>query len=335
MNVNRSRVLQRLRRLQKLDPSVEPVRRRESPGDDNALAPRELGPGDSSQINRCALAGERCLDLPAVDFHVADAGLPAARQNLDQVVNLQPAAGKRAGHDRAEPLHGEGPVDRQSQETVRAPRPDGACPARELAPQFRQAGPGHAADRNHRRRLQKRPGQVLLDFQLDQLQDLLIDEVHLGQHDDPVADPEQATDLEVLSRLGHDGLVRRDHEQYHVDAAHARQHVLHEALVTRHIDEPKPNTRRDIEAREAQVDRDASALLLLPPVRVGSREGAYERGLAVIDVSAGADDHVVGCILHRDSYSNLQAFTCRGRQSSPRVELDPCTVHQPTLPACR
>ena len=56
--------------------------------------------------------------------------------------------------------------------------------------------------------------------------------------DEPVTDVEQLEDLRVLLGLRHPALVRGDDEQRDLDRADAREHVLHEADVTGHVDEP-------------------------------------------------------------------------------------------------
>ena len=47
------------------------------------------------------------------------------------------------------------------------------------------------------------------------------------------------------------------------DAAHARQHVLDEALMPRHVDDAQLHLVRQVEKGEAEVDGDAA--LLSPP----------------------------------------------------------------------
>ena len=74
-----------------------------------------------------------------------------------------------------------------------------------------------------------------------------------------------------------------------VDAADAREHVLDEPLVSRHIDEGEVDPV-DLLVREAEIDGDPAGLLFLQPVRVGSRQRQHERALPVIDVPRRADD---------------------------------------------
>ena len=96
--------------------------------------------------------------------------------------------------------------------------------------------------------------------------------------------------MEVLARLRHHGLVRRDDEEHGVDAVGAGEHVAHEALVAGDVDERRHRPAAEVEVREAEVDGDPALLLLLQAVGVGAGEGAHERALAVIDVAGGADD---------------------------------------------
>src|SRR5205823_1817630 len=66
-----------------------------------------------------------------------------------------------------------------------------------------------------------------------------------------------------------------------------------EPLVPRHVDHADrlgDALRREIEVREAELDGDAALLLLLQAVGVDAGERAHQRGLAVVDVSGGADD---------------------------------------------
>ena len=102
-------------------------------------------------------------------------------------------------------------------------------------------------------------------------------------------DAEQIDDREVLARLRHHPFVRRDHQQREVDPAHAREHVLDEALVPRHVDDAHLFAAGQSEPGEAEVDRQPALLLLPQPVRVDAGKGLDERGLAVVNVAGSAD----------------------------------------------
>ena len=107
----------------------------------------------------------------------------------------------------------------------------------------------------------------------------------------PCREPQQVHDGEVLARLRHDAVVGGDHQHHEVDAGGAGQHVVHEALVARHVDEADDLAARARPVGEAEVDGDAARLLLLEAVGIDAGEPADQRGLAVIDVAGGADDH--------------------------------------------
>jgi len=94
----------------------------------------------------------------------------------------------------------------------------------------------------------------------------------------------------VLARLRHDAVVGRDDQDHDVDPRRARDHVLHEPLVTGHVDDPDRAPVRQLEAREAEVDRHPALDFLLEAVGIDACERLHERRLAVIDVSGGADD---------------------------------------------
>ena len=107
----------------------------------------------------------------------------------------------------------------------------------------------------------------------------------------PRVTPSMLEDREVLARLRHDAFVGGDDEQRDVDARRAGDHRADERLVAGHVDDADGADAVEHERREAEVDRDAAALLLGQPIGVDAGERAYERRLAVIDVAGGAEDH--------------------------------------------
>ena len=126
-----------------------------------------------------------------------------------------------------------------------------------------------------------------------------IGKIGLGERDDPARHFEQAADIEVLAGLRLDGFIGGDDEQHQVDAAHAGQHVLYEALVAGDIHESQKERRRQLEMRKPKIDGDAAALFFLQAVGVDACQSLHQRGLAVIDMSRGADNDV----LHAACYS--------------------------------
>jgi hypothetical protein len=105
-----------------------------------------------------------------------------------------------------------------------------------------------------------------------ELEPVRLDQVRLGQRDEPRLDSEQGADGQVLPRLRHHALVRRDHQHRQIDAADPGQHVPDEALVARHVDDLDRQPRL-LEEREPEIDRDAASLLLGKTVGVRPRQG--------------------------------------------------------------
>ena len=116
-------------------------------------------------------------------------------------------------------------------------------------------------------------------------------EVRLGQCHHAAIDAEQLQDLHVLARLRHHAIVERHHQQCRIDAAGAGEHRVHEPLMARHIDEAEC-----VGIGVAEIDGDAAPLLLGQAIGIDAGQRLHQRGLAVIDVTGGADDHRVPAI---------------------------------------
>ena len=96
--------------------------------------------------------------------------------------------------------------------------------------------------------------------------------------------------VEVLARLRLPPLIRGDDEHDGRRRPEAREHVADEATVAGHVDECELLARRQVEPREPEIDRQATLLLRLEPIRVGARESPHEGALAVVDVTGRRDD---------------------------------------------
>ena len=95
----------------------------------------------------------------------------------------------------------------------------------------------------------------------------------------------------MLARLRHDAIVGGHAQQVAVHSARARDHVAHEALVPWDVDQADPAPRRQLERREAQLDRDAARFLGRQAVGVAAGERQHQRRLPVVDATRGAEDH--------------------------------------------
>ena len=81
---------------------------------------------------------------------------------------------------------------------------------------------------------------MIQDVRLDHVCPVRLDRVALRHHDDAALHAQEAQDVQVLLRLGHETLVRRHDEKDHVYARGASDHVLHERLVARDVDDGRP-----------------------------------------------------------------------------------------------
>src|SRR5687767_10483213 len=145
-------------------------------------------------------------------------------------------------------------------------------------------------------------GEQVTDLDLDELEELLVvDHVGLVEEHDDVRHADLAGEQDVLTRLGHGAVGRRDHEDRAVHLRGARDHVLHVVRVTGTVDVRVVTVLRLVlDVRRG--DRDPALLLLRSVVdlvegarlttvgvRQDLRDGSSQRRLAVVDVTDRAD----------------------------------------------
>ncbi len=108
-----------------------------------------------------------------------------------------------------------------------------------------------------------------------------VDQVHLVDGDDDVADPEQAGDVAVSLRLGQDPVAGVDQDDGQLAVGGAGRHVAGVLLVARRVGDDELALRR----REVAVgDVDGDALLALGLQAVGEQRE--------VDLVAGVPDVV-------------------------------------------
>ena len=89
----------------------------------------------------------------------------------------------------------------------------------------------------------------------------VIHQIGFGQRDHTARSPEVTEDLQVLLGLGHPAVISGHHEQSEVHSAHAGDHVFHEILMPRHIDNAEV-VPGQFQMPEAEVDGDAALFFL-------------------------------------------------------------------------
>ena len=156
------------------------------------------------------------------------------------------------------------------------------------------AGQRAHGDYRRLRRIEKRSAHIIFHFQPHHFERLRIDSIGFGEHGDAALDRQQAADIEVFASLRLDPFIGGNYEQHQVDAAHARQHVAHKALVTGDIDEAQPNPAAigsgEFEVGKPNVNRDAAPFFFFEAVGINAGQGFHQRRLPVIDMSGRADD---------------------------------------------
>ena len=299
MEVHRRAVLQRFRRGQKLEPAIHLLTARNTPGSESA-SPRANSAGSmSARFTAVRWPATARSALAPMHLDAAHAQPPPRGVQLHLLLPGDRARDQRAGGHRAEAFHRKHAVDGQAEMAGRILLRRLGGHARQRLPQFLQPRARYRADRHHGRAFQERAGHQFFHLGSHQRENVVIHQVGLGERDHAARNPEQPADIEVLAGLRLDGFVGRDDEQHQVDSAHAGEHVLDEALVAGHVHEAQPQSGRQLQVGEAQIDGDAAALLFLEAVRVDAGERLDQGGLAVIDVPGGADDDV----LHDACYS--------------------------------
>ncbi len=118
-----------------------------------------------------------------------------------------------------------------------------------------------------------------------------LDPVDLGDDPGDLGDPDQFEDVEVLQRLRTRPVIRGDDQQHPVDRQHAGQHVGQEPLVPRHVDKPELGAVGQRRIGKAEIDRQPASLLLRQAIGVDPGQRLHQRGLAVIDMASGREDH--------------------------------------------
>ena len=146
-------------------------------------------------------------------------------------------------------------------------------------------------------------GEELAHLHLDELEQLgVVDHVGLVQGDDDVRHLDLAGEQDVLARLRHRAVGRRDDEDRAVHLGGARDHVLDVVGVTRAVDVRVVTVGRLV-LDVRRVDGDAAGLLLggvvdrrevangrvRPLLGEHLRDRRGQRRLAMVDVTDGAD----------------------------------------------
>lgn len=280
------------------DAGIEGTRGLEAAGGREDLATSELVAVDAGEVDGGAGAGERLGGVLAMGLQAAHSGGRPPRHCLEGLADVEAAVEEGAGDDGAEAGHGEDAVDAEAGAADVAGGGGGVEGGVEGGAELVEAGVGVCPFGALRRDGDADDGAASeaggfeeeAHFFLDEVEPVgVVDEVGLGEGDDAVADVEEVEDLEVLAGLGHDAFIGGDDEEGEVDGACAGEHVADEADVAGDVDDGDVAAGGEGGPGEAELDGEAALLLFAEAVGVGAGEGFDEGGLAVVDVSGGAD----------------------------------------------
>ena len=190
---------------------------------------------NARQIHRHALTGDGDRRIFPVDLQIAHAAARAGGQQLGLAANVQRALDERAGDDGAEAVHRKHAVDGQAERDAGAFFPRLPHKGVQHFPQIFDPLPGGGGGLNDRRVFQKGPLHARGELRARHGEPVGVREVAFGEDDHAAAHAEKREDIQMLDRLWHEALVRRDDKHRKVDAARAGEHGFDEFLVTRHV----------------------------------------------------------------------------------------------------
>jgi hypothetical protein len=215
---------------------------------------------------------------------------------------------------RAVSGHGEGPVDGHPEQAGVDGRPHSRAEGFQRPLELVDPLSGRRRGPDDRCPFQEGSPDQRTDVVLDHVDPARLDQVTLGHDHHAARKAQQPQDLQVLARLGHDRVVRRDDQHGEVEAGRAGQHVADEPLVAGDVDHRQPILAH-FQRREAQVDRDPPLLLRRQAIGVHPGEGPHQGGLAVIDVAGGPDHEVAYRFVHGPPSIRKPTVTTRSRSA--------------------
>lgn len=191
-------------------------------------------------------------------------------RKYQQVIHRDRARVDRAGHHGASPSDGEAAIDGEAKVTRGGGAHGLSCAVSEMTGQFSDTGAGARRYRQTGRLAQPGRREQRSNLRLHFGQAGRVDEIGFGQDDRTAGDAKQIEDAQVLARLRHDTVVSGDHQEHKVDAGCACEHVVDEALVSRHIDKRQLAVGR---VGVAQIEGDAPRFFFGQSVGIDAREG--------------------------------------------------------------
>ena len=265
----------------------------------------EQGPVQPGEIEGDTLPGKALLDFFAVDLNFAHPRFFSGGENLHRVAYIDGAGEQGAGNHGAEAADTEMAVDRQAQRPVAVLGDD----AFDLLPdgfhKLRNPVLGDGGNPAQGSLLQKGAGDLLADLLLDDVDPVFLGQIAFVEDNNSPGNLQQLENLQMLVGLGHDPFHDIHDQQDQIDAADAGQHVADESFMAGDVDHPGDLSAGEAKGREPEVDGNSPRFFLFQTVRVGSGQGPDQLGLAVVDVTGGADNDMLVFGLRHFLFGNV------------------------------
>ena len=207
-------------------------------GDDAAAA--DVLFVDTGQVDGDPHAGLHRLHLGVVVLELSGLGLQHLGIDHQRVAGGEGSVHRGAGDHGAEALDGEDPVHGQTEGAIGGTGGRLRQQLHDLGLQLFDALAGVRGDMDDGGIFQKAALDLIADILLHGLYPLGVGQVAFGQYDDAVFHVQQGENVQMLPRLRHEALVRGDDQQHHVDAGGAHEHVVDQALMSRHVHNAGP-----------------------------------------------------------------------------------------------
>ena len=131
---------------------------------------------------------------------------------LHLIVNGQLPVPQRSRHYRPVSLHYKCTIDRQARHPSRLAPFHRLCTTQDGCNQLRQTRAAYRTHGHDGGSFKKAPRYQILHLHAHQRQPIVVHQVGLSQHDDPIAHSQQAANLKVLPRLRLNRLLGRHHQ---------------------------------------------------------------------------------------------------------------------------
>ena len=281
------------RRREKLEPQGHHPGRLPVTEGHHLLPTLDLVASETDQVHGDALTRFHRLALHPVDVEPAHPRAIPAGHDHDLGSDLETSPQRCSGHHRSGAGQAENPIHSFAKRPViHLPRAGRTRLGDQHAAKLVETT---ARDRGHRhdRCIGKRSrGEELLELFGGKLGQFVVHHVDLRQGHGSAGNTHESDHLEVLAGLGHDPLIRGNHEQGEVDPGGAGDHGVNQTLVARDIDEVELHVVGG-DLGKPEVDGDASIPFFGQSIAIGPGQGLHEGRLAVIDVAGGSKDNML------------------------------------------